>query len=134
MTDQVEGQRLFDAAARQAGTLPEPAGRLAMLAIGREVATLGPELAGHLPAWAADPALSAERSPAPAVPVYLLHGVEDTVIPAMETQRLDAALRAKGARVRTLVTPLVSHATVEAQPRVRDVGALVAFWAEVVRR
>jgi predicted esterase len=68
------------------------------------------------------------------VPVYLLHGVEDTVIPAMETQRLDAALRAKGARVRTLVTPLVSHATVEAQPRVRDVGALVAFWAEVVRR
>lgn len=134
MTDQVEGQRLFDDAARQAGTLPEPARRLAMLAIGREVATLGPELAGHLPAWAADPALSAERSPAPAVPVYLLHGVEDTVIPAMESQRLDAALRARGVRVRTLVTPLVSHATVEARPRLRDVAALVAFWADVVRQ
>jgi len=134
MTDQAEGQRLFDEAARAAPTLPEPARRLAMQAIRRDVAALGPELADHLPAWSALPALSAERSPVPSAPVYLLHGVDDSVIPALETVRLADALRARGARVRALVTPLVSHATVKEGPKARDVAALVTFWADVVRQ
>jgi dienelactone hydrolase len=134
MTDQVAGQRLFDEAARLAPALPDPARRLAMQSIGRDVAALGPQLAGHLPGWAGLPALSPERSPVPAAPVYLLHGTDDTVIPAMESLRLADDLQARGARVRTLVTPLVSHATVADAPGLRDVAALVAFWADVVRR
>ena len=47
-----------------------------------------------------DPALSPERSAPPPVPVYLLHGTDDNVIPAVESALLAADLRARGGDVR----------------------------------
>ena len=39
-----------------------------------------------------DPALSPDRSAPPSAPVYLLHGTDDSVIPAVESELLAAYL------------------------------------------
>ena len=75
-----------------------------------------------------DPALSPDRSPAPDAPVFLLHGAEDNVVPALETLRLGRHLEAR-TRVHVLLTPLISHAEVDRPASTGDVVNLVRFWA-----
>ena len=74
--------------------------------------TLGPKLLPHVANLGDDPALSPDRSPAPDAPVFLLHGAEDNVVPALETLRLARHLEAR-TTVRVLLTPLISHAEVD---------------------
>jgi len=133
VTDPREGLRLFEEARAREARLPEPARTWLHWVNTRDVGALGPRLVARLPAFAGDAALSPDRSPAPVAPVYLLHGVEDNVIPAIESTLAARSLEARGVRVRTLITPLVSHAEIQRAPSAGDVWRLVAFWAAVLR-
>jgi pimeloyl-ACP methyl ester carboxylesterase len=64
------------------------------------------------------------------VPVYLLHGSHDSVIPSSET---DAAnLELDGTEHRALVSPLLEHVEVSKTAALADKLALVSFMAKVL--
>ena len=85
----------------------------------RNVKALGPILVPHL-GLQADPAASPERAASvPAAPVFLLHGDEDTVIPAAESVVLGDYLRSKGVDVRVLLSPIITHAELDRVRRSR---------------
>ncbi len=113
------------------GQLPEPASRLLGYVNTRDVAALGPLLLPHVRAFAADPSVSPELSPPPSAPVYLLHGADDTVIPAMEASLLAKALRPH-TRVHLLATPLITHAEVDRSAHSSDAWRLVSFWTHLL--
>jgi dienelactone hydrolase len=133
VTDPARGARMAEETRSMEATLPEPARTLLHYVNTRDSAALAPLLAPRLPDFTSDPALSPERSPPPRAPVFLLHGRDDNVIPASETRQLTEWLGARGVRARALVTPLISHAQVDAAPASRDVLALIRFWADVLR-
>jgi pimeloyl-ACP methyl ester carboxylesterase len=64
------------------------------------------------------------------VPVLLLHGAGDDVIPATELLWLQKEIPEKYLRA-ALTTPLLSHVTVAGEPPVREKLALVHFMAEL---
>jgi pimeloyl-ACP methyl ester carboxylesterase len=64
------------------------------------------------------------------VPVYLLHGAGDSVIPPEETVWADRELGASPHI--TLVTPLIEHVEVNGKPTLRDQYALVRFMAALL--
>ena len=86
----------------------------------------------HAVAMGGDVALSPEKAPPPAAPVYLLHGTDDNVIPAVESKLLADSLRARGARVHQLATPLITHAEVDRSAAVRVLWDLISFWANLL--
>ena len=57
--------------------------------------TSAPRLLPYVTAYGGDPALSPSRSPKPTAPVFLLHGMEDNVIPAVESEYLAEDLRGR---------------------------------------
>ena len=61
------------------------------------------------------------------VPVYLLHGQGDSVIPPEETVWADRELA--GAPHLTLITPLIEHVDVNGKPTAADQFRLVQFMA-----
>ncbi|MCY1015102.1 hypothetical protein [Pyxidicoccus sp. MSG2] len=128
LTDKALAEQTFARARTLQAEMPEPASTLMKHVNTRNVAALGPLLLPFVKAFAADPALSPERSPPPSTPVYLLHGEGDTVIPAMEASLLAKALRPH-TEVHALATPLISHAEVDRQAGVGDVWRLVGFWS-----
>jgi dipeptidyl aminopeptidase/acylaminoacyl peptidase len=65
--------------------------------------------------------------------VFLLHGADDNVVPALESEQLASRLRGK-VEVRLLVTGLVSHADVDQPAHVIDVLELAGFWGDVLSR
>ena len=79
----------------------------------RDVAHLGPILLPHVTALGDDTTLSPARAAAPAAHVYLLHGTDDNVIPAIESSLLADTLRSRGVTVDQLATPLITHAEVD---------------------
>jgi fermentation-respiration switch protein FrsA (DUF1100 family) len=111
--------------------MPEPARTLMGYVNDRNVKALGPLLLPHIGGIADDPALSASRSPAPAAPVYLLHGTDDTVIPAMESKYLAEHLERR-TRVHLLLSPLITHAELDRPARFGEVWKLVAFWSSAL--
>lgn len=131
MVDKAAAARIFTAAREEAAALPEPARTLMGYVNARDVKSLGPLLLPHISKMASDPALSAARSPAPAAPVYLLHGTDDTVIPAMESQYL-ADYFEQSTRVHLLLSPLITHAELDRPPRIAEVWRLIAFWSGVL--
>jgi dienelactone hydrolase len=122
----------FDRARAEAEKLPEPARTLARYAIDRDVVHLGARLLPYVAAEGSDPALSLSRSPKPAVPVYLLHGVDDNVIPSVESEYLATDLRRTGAPVRLLLSGLISHAEADRPVHVGDVLQLASFWGSLL--
>jgi dienelactone hydrolase len=112
--------------------LPEPAATLLDLVNNRDVARLGPRLLPYIARHVEAAALSPSRSPAPAAPVYLLHGRLDTVIPAAESTYLAERLRAQSVPVRLLETDLISHAEAGQPVRVMDVWRLTRFWSDLL--
>lgn len=131
MWDKTKAQEEFARARRMAEALPEPARMLMGHVNDREVDALGPLLLPHVEALGGSPALS-PSSADPAFPVYLLHGTDDNVIPAHESVLLAGTLRERGARVRQLATPLVTHAEVDRSAAARAFWELVRFWADVL--
>ena len=99
-------------------SLPEPARTFMSWVNNRDVAHLGPALLPHAAALGSDAALSPARNPPPSAPVYLLHGADDNVIPAVESELLADDLRARGTTVTQLSTPLITHAEVDHPPAV----------------
>jgi dienelactone hydrolase len=132
MWDKAQAQVEFSAARATAAALPEPARTLAQFVNDRDVTHLGPMLLPHLPAYGGDAALSPARADTPSAAIYLMHGMDDNVIPAVESKLLAGALSARGVRVRQVATPLVSHASVDHSASVRDVWQVVAFWAHLL--
>jgi len=133
MVDKAQAAAEFTRARTLADTLPEPSRTLMSYVNTRDVAHLGPILVPYLDAFDGQPALSPDRSDPPSATVYLLHGAEDNVIPAIESQLLAQSLRAKGVTVHYLATPLVTHAEVDHQPGAAAAFALVRFWSGLFR-
>ena len=129
MVDKRRAALEFERAKELAETLPEPARTFMSWVNRRDVAHLGPALLPHVAAMGGDVALSPSRNPAPSAPVYLLHGLDDNVIPAVESELLAADLRARGGRVTQLSTPLITHAEVDHPPAAAEIWRLVRFWA-----
>jgi dienelactone hydrolase len=131
--DKAQANRLFVALRAEAKRLPEPSARLLDYVNNRDVAHLGPLLLPHVGAYAGAAALSPARSPLPTVPVFLLHGRDDTVIPSSEAQFLAARLRGRAA-TRLLVSDLLSHANADQPPHVTSIWHLAHFWGDVLSR
>lgn len=124
-------EETFAKARRMQSEMPEPAATFMQYVNERDVAALGPLLLPHAMVFASDPALSPERSPAPSSPVYLLHGTDDSVIPAIESVLL-ARWLAPRTEVRLLLSPLISHAELDRRKDLADVWWLVSFWARLL--
>lgn len=133
MVDKPAARLVFDRAIAMEETLPEPSRRLLHAVNQREVAYLGPLVLPYLDAVQLPDSVSPERAPAPASPVFLLHGSDDNVIPAGETMSLAASLRARGTPVEALVTPLVTHAEVDRASTRRHIADLVLFWMKLLK-
>lgn len=132
-TDKPRALALFADARRQAAALPVPARTLLEWVNDRNVSELGPAVLPHVEKLAGAAALSPERSPAAAAPVFLLHGREDNVIPSAETPLTAGYLRRHGnTRVKTLLTPLVSHADLNTNAPMPDAWRLVRFWKQMM--
>jgi dienelactone hydrolase len=130
MVDQKAAAAAFTETQAMTAALPEPARTLMTYANARDVAALGPILLPHAGAFTSDPALSPARSTTVTAPVFLLHGADDNVVPAIESRRLAAALETH-TTVHLLVTSLITHAEVDRPPTAGEVWALVRFWKAV---
>jgi dienelactone hydrolase len=117
-------------------TLPEPSRTYLHYVNERDTQKLGAILLPYLNQLGVeDPALSPERATAiPTAPVYLLHGIDDTVIPAVESALLAKHLRARGGEVHLLLSGLISHAEVNKDVPVSEALKLISFWASVLRQ
>jgi pimeloyl-ACP methyl ester carboxylesterase len=122
------------AAVKETGrTLPEPSRTLVRYVLDRDVIHLGARLLPYVNAYGGDPALSVSRSPKPSVPVFLLHGLDDNVIPSIESEYLADDLRGH-AQVRLLLSGLISHAEADKPIRAGDVMQLASFWGDLLSR
>ncbi len=132
MWDKVEAQREFARAKQLAESLPEPARTLMNYVNTRDVARLGPLLLPHVGELGGDEALSPAKAATPSFPVYLLHGTDDNVIPAVESALLAETLRSRGVEVWQLATPLITHAEVDHSAGAGAAWNLVSFWARLL--
>ena len=131
--DKPQAEREFAALRVLARDLPEPSRTLLEYVNNRDVARLGPRLLPYIAFYGDAPALSASRSPKPSAPVFLLHGRDDNVIPAVESKYLAARLRGQTS-VRLLVTDLISHADADQPAHIGDVLELAGFWGDLLNR
>jgi hypothetical protein len=130
-----EANATFKKAREMVKTLPEPSATYLTWVNDRNVKKLGPVLAPEVAAFSSDPAASAERAPsAPAAPVYLLHGVGDSVIPAVESVILADYLRKKGVEVHLLLSHLITHAEVDQSAAASETWKLISFWADILSK
>jgi dienelactone hydrolase len=132
MVDKDAATRAFARTRTLADALPEPARTMMGYVNDRDVGRLGPILLPHVAEMGSDPALSPARASAPAAPVYLLHGADDNVIPAVESVLLATHLRERGVTVRQLSTPLITHAEVDRAAAASAMWDLVSFWGRVL--
>ena len=131
--DKARAEEEFAALRTLAGQLPEPSSTLLKYVNNRDVVHLGARLLPYIGAYGGAPALSPSKSPKPSAPVFLLHGTDDNVIPAIESEYLADDLRGH-APVRLLLSGLISHAEADRPIRASDVMALAGFWADVLQR
>lgn len=113
--------------------MPEPSATLLRYVYARDVAHLGARLLPHVNAYGGDPSLSPSRSPKPSVPVFLLHGADDNLVPAVESEYLAEALRGH-APVRLLISGLVTRAEGDRGRHSGEVLRLAGFWGDVLSR
>ena len=97
----------------------------------RNVAALGQLLLPFLGRLGQDPSLSPDRSAPPSAPVYLLHGVDDNVIPGVESSLLAQHLRPH-TRVRQLMSQYLTHVDLASRPTLKDTWDMIAFWKTVL--
>jgi hypothetical protein len=135
LVDMKQANDTFAKAREMAKALPEPAATYLTYVNNRNVKTLGPIVLPHIAELGADdPSLSPERAPdAPAARVYLLHGADDSVIPAAESVVLARHLESRTA-VRVLLSRLITHAEVDKSAAASEMLKLVSFWADILGR
>lgn len=129
--DKPQAGREFAALRVLARDLPEPSRTLLAYVNDRDVARLGLRLLPYIASYGDAPALSAARSPKPSAPVFLLHGRDDNVIPAVESQYMADRLRGQ-VPVRLLLTDLVSHVEADHPTHIVDVLRLAGFWGDLL--
>ena len=133
-SDKTRSATLFESARTAEAALPEPSRSLMHAVNSRDVPALGRLLATHAERIGGDPALSPVRSPATQAPVFLLHGLDDNVIPSSEAGVLSSFLTTSGNNhVEMLLTPLISHADARTNARTADTWRLVRFWTRLWR-
>lgn len=136
LVDMDDANAMFAKAREKAKFLPEPSATYLDYVNDRNVKALGRILVPHIDALGADhPAGSPERAPSvPAAPVYLLHGADDSVIPPVESVLLGRHLETRGAKVRVLLSELITHAEVDRSAAAAETWKLVRFWASVLQQ
>jgi dienelactone hydrolase len=132
MVDWNRARAEFAAAERAQKEMPEPAATLMGYVNTRNVKALGPILLPIVDEYTASAALSPERSPAPRAPVFLLHGADDNVIPAIESTLLGRRLGEQGTSVHHLVTPLITHAELNRQAGPGEAWKMISFWKDIL--
>jgi dienelactone hydrolase len=135
LVDMELAKKTFTESEAIAAALPEPSKTLMEYVNARDTRALGARLLPVLEQIGDEeypPALSAEHSPAPSAPVYLLHGADDTVIPAVETRLLAHHLESQGTEVRALLSGLITHAEVDRSAAAAETWALVRFWSTLL--
>ena len=136
VTDPPKSVPVFEEMKKYQETLPEPSRTYMQYVNDRAVDKLGPILlpvADGLKDHPGMPALSAERATPPTAPIFLLHGVDDNVIPSVETVLLAEHLEGK-ATVMGLLSGLITHAEVNRTPGAIEVWRLAKFWREIMRQ
>ena len=134
LVDLDQANAMFAKARAMEAGLPEPSATYLKWVNERNVKEMGPLLAPHL-GLEADPAASPERAPdVPTAPVFLLHGDEDTVIPAAESVVLAERLRERGADVRLLLSRIITHAELDRSAATAESWEMVSFWADILKR
>lgn len=123
--------REFETARKLQSAMPEPAATLMKYVNERDVAALGARLLPYLDKLGQDPSLSPDRSPFPSAPVYLLHGADDNVIPAVESELLAADLQGS-TRVRVLLSNVIAHAELARRPTAMETWRLITFWKAIL--
>ncbi len=129
-TDKAKSRQEF--AAVRSLKLPEPAATLLRYVNERDTIHLGVRLLPYIEQYGGAPALSPSKSQVPSAPVFLLHGRDDNVIPATESEYLAADLQGRAPRV--LVSDLISHADLKRSPRSSEVVELASFWGDMLAR
>ena len=123
-----------DAARARAAGL-SPAGRATMqLLLDHKDAELAPALLAHLPQHAAEMARVSPHGHLASlhVPVLLLHGSGDNVIPSAEALWLAQDIPPQYLR-KVLITPLITHVEVGGKPSWREKAELVEFMAAMLK-
>ncbi len=131
--DKARAPAEFEAVRQLVPTLPEPSATLLRYVLERDVVHLGARLLPLLGSRGDADALSVSKSPKPAAPVFLLHGLEDNVVPAVESEYLAEDLRGH-APVRLLLSGLISHAEADRPMHANDVLQLAGFWGDLLSR
>lgn len=131
--DKARAPAEFDAVRRYGRTLPEPSATLMRYVLDRDVVHLGSRLLPLIGSHGAASSLSVSKSPKPSAPVFLLHGLGDNVVPAVESEYLAEDLRGD-APVRLLLSGLISHAEADQPMHVGDVLQLASFWGDLLSR
>lgn len=136
VTDPPKAVPVFEEMKRYQETLPEPSRTYMQHVNDRAVDKLGPILLPVADALSDHPgmvALSPERATPPTAPIFLLHGVDDNVIPSVETVLLAEHLEGK-AEVQGLLSGLITHAEVNRTPGAVEVWRLAAFWRGIMKQ
>ena len=131
--DKAKAPAEFDKVRALAASLPEPSATILRHVLNRDVVHLGPLLLPFISLYGGDPALSVSKSPKPSVPIFLLHGRGDNVIPPVESEYLADDLRGH-APVRLLISGLISHAEADQPGGAGDIMDLATFWGDLLRR
>ena len=135
VTDPPKAIPIFAEMKKYQETLPEPSRTYMQYVNDRAVGKLGPIMLPVIDALANHPAmqsLSAERAAPPTAPIFLLHGVDDNVIPSVETVLLAEHLKGK-ARVEGLLSGLITHAEVNRTATSTEVWRLAKFWRDIMK-
>jgi dienelactone hydrolase len=132
MVDKQKAAAEFAHAKALEAMLEEPAHTYMGYVNARAVARLGPLLLPTLAARGGDPSLSPARSEPPQARVFLLHGTDDNVVPAIESTLLAQHLRERGVQVELLETPLITHAEVDRASSAADIWRLIHFWTKLL--
>ena len=135
VTDPPKSVPVFEEMKKYQETLPEPSRTYMQYVNDRAVDKLGPILLPVVESLKNHPgmkALSAERATPPKAPIFLLHGVDDSVIPSVETVLLAEHLKGK-ADVTGLLSGLITHAEVNRTPGAVEVWRLAKFWRAIMK-
>jgi dienelactone hydrolase len=131
--DAADASTEFAALRQVASSLPEPSATLLKEVNARDVHALGERLLPVIDDFGRASDLSPSASPKPRVPVFLLHGLEDNVIPAEESEFLAHDLEPH-VPVRLLLSREISHASADRPLDVRGVWRLAIFWGRLLKQ
>jgi acetyl esterase/lipase len=135
VTDPAKAIPVFEEMKKYQETLAEPSRTYMQYVNDRAVDKLGPILspvADALRDHPSMPAMSPERATPPTAPIFLLHGVDDNVIPSVETVLLAEHFKGK-ARVHGLLSGLITHAEVNRTATSTEVWRLAGFWRSLMK-